>query len=338
MIRQFASQMSLAEKEALANDLKSMIAEELAAAPGEPRRCPHCGSPSFVRKGRGPDGSQRWLCRGCARTFSAKTKGLIARSKLPLGTWMAFAECMADALPLRECAERCGVGLATAWFMRMRACECMAARLAPFRAEGRCQIDSTYLDENLSGNHSKSPSFSMPRAPRKNGRGVRRSGISNDKVCVSCGVNELGDSFCDLGCRGRESIEDVAAMLAGKVGGASTVATDRHTSYVKGLARLGAAHERHDPAEGFGPLNLVNALHSRLKAFLAPFNGVSTRRLQNYLDWFCYREQFRNPEADKRRALFLDVSEGRYETTRRGCALTPHPFMDYWEGSMSILA
>ena len=28
---------------------------------------------------------------------------------------------------------------------------------------------------------------------------------------------------------------------------------------------------------------MVNALHSRLEAFLAPFNGVSTRRLPLYL-------------------------------------------------------
>ena len=29
---------------------------------------------------------------------------------------------------------------------------------------------------------------------------------------------------------------------------------------------------------------MVNALHSHLKAFLRRFNGVSTRRLQRYLD------------------------------------------------------
>ena len=30
------------------------------------------------------------------------------------------------------------------------------------------------------------------------------------------------------------------------------------------------------------------ALHSALKAFLARFRGVSTRRLPNYLAWFCW--------------------------------------------------
>ena len=73
------------------------IAGELASrasGPAGPSRCPRCGSPSFVRKGRDRDGGQRWLCRGRARTFSARTRGLLASSKLPASAWMSFAECM----------------------------------------------------------------------------------------------------------------------------------------------------------------------------------------------------------------------------------------------------
>lgn len=337
MIRQFAAQLSRSEKIALQEDLKAMIAEELAAAPGEPGRCPHCGCALIVRKGSGRDGSRRWLCKGCARTFSAETRGLLASSKLPAAAWMEFAACMADALSLRESARRCGVRLRTSWFMRMRVCEVMRSRPAPFRAGSRCQVDGTYLDESLAGDHRRS-GFEMPREPHKNGRGVRLPGISGEKACVVAGANELGDVFCGLACRGRETVGEVESFMRGKVGPGSIVVTDRHTSYVKGLSALEvAAHERHDPADGFGPLNLVNALHSRLKAFLAPFHGVATRRLQSYLDWFCYREQFRSPDADGREALFLDASEGRYETTRRGLVETPHPFMGYWEERMSTV-
>lgn len=338
MILQFATQLSRDEKLSLLESLRSVIATELASAPGDPLFCPRCRCGSFVRKGRAKDGSQRWLCRGCARTFSGKTKGLLALSKLPVQTWMTFAECAADVLSLRESALRCGVCLRTAWFMRIRLCEVMRTRLAPFRDEGRCQIDSTYLDESLTGNHARSPLFAMPRKPHRNGEGVRLCGISNEKVCVVAGVNELGDQFLELACRGRESISEVETGLRDRVSSRSLVSTDKHTSYVKGLAALGvASHDRHDPAEGFGPLNLVNSLHSRLARFLRVFNGVSTRRLQNYLDWFCYREQFRNPDADKRQALFVDASEGRYETTRAGCVDSLYPFFNYWESGMSMV-
>ena len=49
------------------------LAEELASGGGEPDRCPRCGCPAFVRKGRDAAGRQRWLCRGCGRTFGAGT-------------------------------------------------------------------------------------------------------------------------------------------------------------------------------------------------------------------------------------------------------------------------
>ena len=109
--------MPLAEKRRLAEALRQAIAEELASGGGEPDRCPRCGCPAFVRKGRDAAGRQRWLCRGCGRTFGAGTLGLLARSKLPAAAWMEFAACMADALPLRETAARVGVSLYTAWFM-----------------------------------------------------------------------------------------------------------------------------------------------------------------------------------------------------------------------------
>lgn len=90
IVSQFAMQLTLAEKRELVAELKGAIAEELASrasGPAGPSRCPRCGSPSFVRKGRDRDGGQRWLCRGRARTFSARTRGLLASSKLPASAW-----------------------------------------------------------------------------------------------------------------------------------------------------------------------------------------------------------------------------------------------------------
>lgn len=53
--------MPLAEKRGLAEALRQAIAEELASGGGEPDRCPRCGCPAFVRKGRDAAGRQRLL-------------------------------------------------------------------------------------------------------------------------------------------------------------------------------------------------------------------------------------------------------------------------------------
>ncbi|MCI6148200.1 MAG: hypothetical protein MR668_04890, partial [Collinsella sp.] len=86
--------LSLGEKRDLICATKAAVARELGkqADGATPRSCPRCGSSSFIRKGHNADGSQRWLCKGCGRTFSSKSRGLLAASKLDATTWALFVE------------------------------------------------------------------------------------------------------------------------------------------------------------------------------------------------------------------------------------------------------
>lgn len=312
--------MSLAEKRELSCALKAAIAEDLAiCAHDEPDRCPRCGCPSFVRKGCDASDEQRWLCRGCGRTFGMKTLGLLGRSKLPASAWMEFAACMADALTLRESASRVGTSLYTAWFMRMRVCEIMGRRLLSLRGE-RFEVDGTYFHEALPGNHARSPWFELGRAPHRTGHDAGTSGRSK-KVCVLCGVSDLGECFCEV-IDGAEDAASISVVLGAKLPEASSVTTDGRGSY--GSRALGG--RRHE-IKGSKELGAVNSLHSRLKAFVARFNGVSNRRLQRYLDWFCWREQFRGGVGDRRELLFGHELSGRYVCTRQLTHLEIHPFM-----------
>lgn len=43
----------------------------------------------------------------------------------------------------------------------------------------------------------------------------------------------------------------------------------------------------------------------------APIHGVATRRLQRYLDWFCYVEQFKRGNMDRRELLFEHEAKGK---------------------------
>ncbi len=293
------------------------IAEELASGGGEPDRCPRCGCPAFVRKGRDAAGRQRWLCRGCGRTFGAGTLGLLARSKLPAAAWMEFAACMADALPLRETAARVGVSLYTAWFMRMRVCEVMGRRLLPARGES-FEMDGTYFPESMPGNHSRGW-FGLGRPAHRTGHDASRAGLGGS-VCVLCGVSETGDCFCEL-ADGAEDGPGVALVALRRLPAACSVATDGRRSYAGSLG--GRPHEVRPSRE----LEMVNSLHSRLKAFIGRFNGVSNRRLQRYLDWFCWREQFRRSARGRRELLFAHEASGTYVCTRELTHLESHPFL-----------
>lgn len=328
ILAQLIPQLTHDEKIELLGDLKAAIAEEIAGRADAGGACPRCGCPGPVRKGRGRRGEQRWLCRGCGRTFSASTMGLLSRSKLPAATWMAFAECMADALALRETADRCGVSLYTAWFMRMRVCEVMAARTPEPRA-GTFHVDECLVRENLSGDRRRA-FFPMPREPHRNGQDGRRGqrGRSRRSFCVVCGVNELGDCFCDLGPRGAIGAGDAGMAALARVPAGSVVVTDDNPAYEGAFEGIAEHRSVRAGAPSGGGIAMVNALHSRLRDFLAPMHGVSTRRLQRYLDWFRYREHFKHSDADRRALLYGHECEGRYVMTRVLTHLECQP--EYW--------
>ena len=193
--------LSIEEKSELIDATKAAVARELGRAAGDaaPEACPWCGSSSFIRKGHNRDGSQRWLCRECGRTFSAKSRGLLAASKLDAATWSLFVESALSGRSLRECARTCHVCLRTSWFCRMRLCEVMERSLLPFRTGPSVswQVDGTYLDESLTGNRARSKA-GMPRAPHRHGGAVHARDISGLKACIVCGANDAGDGFCRL--------------------------------------------------------------------------------------------------------------------------------------------
>ena len=335
MILQQVEKMGISEKRWLLERLKALIAEEMAgsALRGTPDRCPRCGSADFCRKGHDAHGFQRWRCRSCGRTFSAKTGSVLAMSKLDAATWAAYAEGTLAGMSLRELADSCSVCLRTSWFMRMRLFEVMGSALAPFRKgpSVSCQADGLYLDESLAGNRGRSD-IQMPRKAHAHGHAVHSRGISSLKVCVECCVNDLGDEYAAVCGRGRPTDDELKDALSGIVD-SSWVATYDHAGYARVLPALGVEEHAATVAREArnGELGLVNAMHQRLREFLLPFHGVSTKRLGHYLACFLWTEQAKHSERERKDTLSGQLAGGRYVHTRRELIDMEQPFWSYWK-------
>ena len=61
MILQRAEALAVAQKRELIERLKVMVLGELRGPGADPGSCPRCHHAHVVRKGRDPDGAQRWL-------------------------------------------------------------------------------------------------------------------------------------------------------------------------------------------------------------------------------------------------------------------------------------
>ena len=107
MILQQAVALGADGLERLISDLKAAVPAELGAGGGEPARRPGCGRAGAARRGRTPSGSQRRLCGGCGRSFTAAAGGVLALSKPGAATWSSYVEGMAAGESPRALAARC---------------------------------------------------------------------------------------------------------------------------------------------------------------------------------------------------------------------------------------
>ena len=74
------------------------------------RFCPHCQSHEIVRFGKTPQGTQRFRCKDCGKTFTATSKTVFSHVKRPelIDEYLA---CMENHLSLRKAAKVCGIAL-----------------------------------------------------------------------------------------------------------------------------------------------------------------------------------------------------------------------------------
>ena len=79
--------------------------------------CPHCKSTHFIKHGNSKKG-QRYLCKSCDCTFSARTNRTMFRSKLSAEKWEQFIYIMLTGATLKVCAETIGINIKTAFYWR----------------------------------------------------------------------------------------------------------------------------------------------------------------------------------------------------------------------------
>ena len=325
--------MTKEEKYELLDYLKSIINNEFEFNECKINECYKCHSKKIVKLGF-YNGMQRYRCNNCGVAFTSKSKSIFATTKLEKEKWLKYVECFLDCLPLRKCAEKVGVCLKTSYFMRHRIIECLKQNQNFFvvNKNNKGQLDETFLRENFKGNHKKSTNFTMPRKPRKNGQEAKLIGSSNEQICIASGINDMNNVFFEIAGRGQLTNNSLERILKNKVEAGSIISTDKRSNY-KTILKLFKVAEHNayqsNTTEAYKNLGNINSLHSRFKEFIRGMHGVSTRRLENYLIWFTWIENFKRNE-DKNNLVIDIISNNKYEKSIRDYPKTSYLFMDYW--------
>ena len=154
--------------------------------------------------------------------------------------------------------------------------------------------------------HSNKGSKSLDRAPRKRGTDFKRNQGKDEitTVQVVTAVQRNGEKYLKAVASKRLSKKEIVKALDGKLADNTILITDKHPSYrafvkdnptIKHKALLAKDHV--DKKDKTIHLQKVNNVHKQLRTFLRPFNGVSSKYLQNYLNWFAYMDHIRNSKT-----------------------------------------
>lgn len=267
------------------------------------RTCPHCGTSSVVRNGKRKDGTQRYLCKDCGKSFIARSNSITYGTRKSLVTWETFIECMLMGLSLEKTAVMCKIHRNTAFYWRHKVLDALQTMADEVKLNGIIEADETFFEVSYKGNHSKS-STPLPRAAHHRGKSSKLRGLSKDKVCVPCAVTRTGLSISKISNLARIRIKGLEGVFNGRIEPGSSLVTDKASAYKQFTANnnieLKQVKSGLHTTKGIYNIQHINSYHSHLKSFISRFNGVSTKYLNNYLIWH----------------NFLNYSNGNFEHKR----------------------
>lgn len=262
--------------------------------------CPHCQSEKLKKYGF-YKGRKRYMCLSCDRTFNQLSDSAAFGTHYP-EKWPKFVSCMVEGLSVAKSAQRIGVSVPTAFAWRHKLLK-KFEKEAETTLEGIVEADETFFLFSEKGTRKTQRS----RKPRKRGGKAKTAGISDEQVPVIAGCDRHGNVILGVAGRGRISMSDIETVLNDHIDGEVTLCTDGHNSF-KAYAKaykfsyvgLNISQGKRIVKKKYHIQN-VNNFHSRLKQWMRRFNGVSTKYLQNYMNWFSLLEETKNDSLDQER-------------------------------------
>lgn len=257
--------------------------------------CPHCNDTKYVRFGK-DKGAQRYKCKSCNRSFTEYT-----------GTWMSglhkkdkiesYLSLMLEEKSLDKIKDTLKINKKTAFDWRHKILASFDSKNDDDQDDftGITESDETFFLRSEKGMEVKG------RLSRKRGGKSSKRGINNDQVAVIVTQDRKSTLDLSVATLGRIKKTDLEKSIGNRIKkGVTILCSDAHHTY-KGFAK--------DNEMEFHPINVskgervkgnyhiqhVNSTHNRVKKWIDnTFWGVSTKYLQQYLNWHRVKESIKS--------------------------------------------
>jgi transposase-like protein len=295
-----SGQNALLSELLLAQELQGKVlneAQEKVTQERKKKPCPHCSSIKTHKRGK-QKGVQMYRCTDCEKWYSETTGTALYDIKLK-SKWQSYLNCMEKGMPIKKIAKELNISIQTSFDWRHKILSSLS-QFTPKELSDEVECDELELAINEKGNRN------LTRKPRKRSSDFKRNKTKGEitTVQVVAAVSRNGEKILKAVESKRLNKGQIAKVLDGKLAESATLITDKHPSYkayVKDNPNLRhkrlLAKDHVDKNDKTIHLQKVNNEHKQLRGFLKPFNGVSSKYLQNYLNWYAYVGHIQNSKT-----------------------------------------
>ena len=273
---------------------KGKLIEVVESEISTKKSCPHCASIKVHKRGK-QSGVQMYKCSECLKWFSSTTGTPLWDIKRK-DKWQSYLNCMQQGMSIKKTAKQIGISIQTSFDWRHKILSVLNKEV-PLTLNGRVECDELELALSNKGERN------LSRKARKRSSDFKRNTKTKEVTTVQIlsAIDENNQTYFKAIETKRITAKHLSKTLGRKLDKHATLITDKHPSYrpfVKSKAGIKhktvKSNEHVDKEDKKVNLQKINNQHKQLRQFLNKFNGVSSKYLQNYLNWFAYGKNMEN--------------------------------------------
>lgn len=262
------------------NDFKKI---ELLLNRNNDLACPKCGRKDFLKNGLDKNGTQRYLCPRCHKSFNVASSSLLFSSKVNIRSWFVFLESLLSGSSMRNACIMAKISYVTGTQWLNKVFLVLKDYQNDIVLDKSIYIDETYIHED----QSKIFLFDEIGKIKKVKKEPR--GISRNKICILV-ATDCKKSFAEIVCHGRpQKLKNYEICKRHIVEGA-TIIGDEDTSLTFTANKMNLTRRMYKAYtyEAFEALEPIDQLCSRLKFFIDKHRGFKKEKLADYLNLFIF--------------------------------------------------
>lgn len=252
--------------------------------------CPNCEDSKVVGhgtyKGRG-----RYMCKSCKKSFNDYTGTAISGIK-KVDKFQSYLKLILESVSIRKASKTLELNVKTVLDWRHKITTSLE-QINGTKFIGIVECDDKIVNINEKGNKKLDRESYKRPSDRKTKRGV-----SDDKISIIVASDRNGNPTMKVAKKGRIDTKSVDKSIGDLMDSQNILCSDKHPSIISWAKEKKVEHHTflskyHGKNKMFHVQN-VNSIDNLYERWVKPFYGISTKFLNQYLNWFMFLQRIKN--------------------------------------------